>query len=164
MSIEYRNLDVHFVVDTRPLGFTRLRLNKLLINSVALIHERVLPFYDCHGIQIRTILIDCGREYCEQVDNHFYEIYLASQGIEHRNTRPASPFTNGFVEKSHTISKKTSPLQRFSGRNGIAPSKTSEGSGCLPRSPQRASSTLRLPFQGKDCNGYVQDSSHQIEG
>lgn len=87
------------------IGFARLCLNKLPINSVALIHEQLLPFYDSHGIQIQSILTDCGREYCGRADSHFYEIYLASQGIEHRTTRPASPFTNGFVERFHRTLK-----------------------------------------------------------
>ncbi len=90
---------------SNSLGFARLCLNKLPINSVALIHEKVLPFYDSHGIQIGSILTDCGREYCGRADSHFYEIYLASQGIEHRTTRPASPFTNGFVERFHRTLK-----------------------------------------------------------
>ncbi len=90
---------------SNSLGFARLCLNKLPINSVALIHEKVLPFYDSHGIQIGSILTDCGREYCGRADSHFYEIYLASQGIKHRTTRPASPFTNGFVERFHRTLK-----------------------------------------------------------
>lgn len=90
---------------SNSLGFARLCLNKLPINSVALVHERLLPFYDFHGIAVRASLTDCGREYCGQADNHFYEIYLGSQGIEHRTTRPASPFTNGFVERFHRTLK-----------------------------------------------------------
>jgi transposase InsO family protein len=38
----------------------------------------------------------CGRQ-----NQHFYELYLGSQNIEHRVTKPASPYANGFVERFH---------------------------------------------------------------
>ncbi|HET9869149.1 MAG TPA: integrase core domain-containing protein, partial [bacterium] len=40
-----------------------------------------------------------------KVDQHPFEVYLGAQGIEHRTTRPASPFTNGFVERFHRTLK-----------------------------------------------------------
>ena len=87
------------------VGFARLCLNKLPINSVALVHEKILPFYDEKGIALRSILTDRGREYCGREDGHIYELYLGAQSIEHRKTRPASPFTNGFAERFHQTLK-----------------------------------------------------------
>lgn len=87
------------------VGFAKLCLNKLPIQSAVLVHERVLPFYDQLGVYVKTILTDCGREYCGRPDQHLFELYLGAQGIEHRTTRPASPFTNGFVERFHRTLK-----------------------------------------------------------
>lgn len=86
-------------------GFARLCLSKQPIHAVALVHEKIIPFYDKHGIHVQAILTDGGREYCGRPDNHFYELYLGAQNIEHRVTRPASPYTNGFVERFHRTLK-----------------------------------------------------------
>jgi transposase InsO family protein len=87
------------------VGFARLCLNKLPINSVALVHEKILPFYDTLGVSVASILTDRGREYCGREDTHVYELYLGAQNIEHRKTRPASPYTNGFAERFHQTLK-----------------------------------------------------------
>ena len=87
------------------VGFAKLCLSKQPIHSVALIHEKVLPFYDERNLAIQAILTDGGREYCGRADNHFFELYLAAQNIEHRVTRPASPYTNGFAERFHRTLK-----------------------------------------------------------
>lgn len=90
---------------SNSVGFARLCVSKQPIHSVALIHERVIPFYDSLGISLGAILTDCGREYCGRPDQHFFELYLGSQNIEHRTTRPASPYTNGFAERFHRTLK-----------------------------------------------------------
>ena len=87
------------------LGFAKLCLSKQPIHSTALVHEKVIPFYDEWKIGVQAILTDGGREYCGLPDNHFYELYLTAQNIEHRVTRPASPYTNGFVERFHRTLK-----------------------------------------------------------
>jgi hypothetical protein len=87
------------------VGFGRLCLSKLPIHSAALMHEKILPFYDGLGVRVQSVLTDCGREYCGRQDQHVYELYLGAQGIEHRTTRPASPYTNGFVERFHRTLK-----------------------------------------------------------
>jgi len=73
--------------------------------SVALVHENMVPFYDGLSIPLSAILTDGGREYCGRQDQHFYEPYLGSQNIKHRVTRPASPYTNRFVERFHRTLK-----------------------------------------------------------
>jgi transposase len=87
------------------VGFGRLCLSKLPIHSAALLHEKVLPFYDELGTRVQSVLTDCGREYCGKPEQHVFELYLGAQGIEHRTTRPASPYTNGFVERFHRTLK-----------------------------------------------------------
>jgi hypothetical protein len=87
------------------MAFVRLCTHKRPIDAVALIHEKVLPFYDSHNVTVGAILADGGREYCGRPDQHLFELYLGSQNIEHRVTRPASPWTNGFVERFHRTLK-----------------------------------------------------------
>jgi hypothetical protein len=87
------------------VGFARLCLNKLPIHSVALVHERILPFYDSIGAKLQAILTDRDREYVGRADQHLFEVYLGAQDIEHRMTRIASPYTNGFVERFHRTLK-----------------------------------------------------------
>lgn len=94
------------VVDcSSSVGFAKLCVNKMPMTSVAVVHEKVIPFYDEMGIDIKAILTDCGREYCGLIERHPFELYLAAQNIKHKTTRPASPFTNGFVERFHQTVK-----------------------------------------------------------
>lgn len=87
------------------MAFVRLGTNKRPMDAVALVHEKILPFYDSHGVTVEAILTDGGKEYCGRADKHLFELYLGSQNIEHRVTRPASPWTNGFVERFHRTLK-----------------------------------------------------------
>ena len=88
------------------IGFARLSASKKPLHSVSLLHERVLLFYDRYNLEIGSVLTDNGREYCGRIDSHLYEIYLCAQGISHRRTRRASPWTNGFVERFHRTVKE----------------------------------------------------------
>ena len=87
------------------VAFAKICVSKQPITSVALVHERIVPFYESIGVPLRAILTDCGREYCGRPDSHYYELYLGSINVEHRTTRPASPYTNGFAERFHRTVK-----------------------------------------------------------
>lgn len=87
------------------VGFAKLCLSKTPIHSVSLLHEKVVPFYDELRLNLGAVLTDGGREYCGRPDQHFFELYLGAQNIEHRVTRPASPYTNGFAERFHRTLK-----------------------------------------------------------
>ena len=45
------------------------------------------------------MLTDNGREFCGRPEQHPYELLLAMEAIDHRNTRVRTPRTNGFVER-----------------------------------------------------------------
>ena len=47
------------------------------------------------------IVTDRGSEYCEKVENHDYELYLAINDIEHTKTKVKHPQTNGICEHFH---------------------------------------------------------------
>lgn len=65
------------------------------MDTVAPVHEKILPFYDIHEAKVEAIFKCCGR--VDPPD----DTQLGSQAIAHRVTRTASPWTNGFIERFH---------------------------------------------------------------
>jgi len=91
---------VQVVVDVFcSLAFAKVYTAKMPITACDLLYDRVLPFYAALGVEVGAILTDNGREFCGLPDQHPYELLLAMEEIEHRNTRIRSPQTNGFVER-----------------------------------------------------------------
>jgi hypothetical protein len=73
------------VIDANcSLGFGKLYLSKVPMTAVDVLNDRVLPFYEEHGVAIEHILTDNGRETCGKPLSHPYELYLTIQQIEHR--------------------------------------------------------------------------------
>jgi transposase InsO family protein len=88
------------VVDTYgSVAFGKLYTSKLQETAADILYNRVLPFYERHGLRIQAILTDNGTEYKGRPTVHMYEIFLALDAIGHRTTKVASPRTNGFVER-----------------------------------------------------------------
>ena len=88
------------VVDTYgSYAFGKLYTSKLPETAADMLYDRVLPFYESHGLKVEHVLTDNGREYCGRPMIHPYQIFLELNGIEHRRTRVARPRTNGFVER-----------------------------------------------------------------
>lgn len=79
----------------------RLYTSKLPVTAVHVLNTDVLPFFEKHGVSVRTVLSDNGREYCGRPDRHPYELFLQLEGIEHRTTKVRRPQSNGFVERLH---------------------------------------------------------------
>lgn len=79
----------------------RLYTSKLPLTAVPVLNEDGLPFFEQHGVPIKTILSDNGREFCGRPDRHPYELFLQLEDIEHRTTRVRRPQSNGFVERLH---------------------------------------------------------------
>jgi transposase InsO family protein len=91
---------VQVVVDTFcSLAFAKCYSSKMPITACDLLYERVLPFYDALNVPVQAILTDNGREFCGKPESHPYELLLAIENIEHRNTKVRTPRTNGFVER-----------------------------------------------------------------
>jgi len=91
---------VQVVVDVFcSLAFAKVYTSKMPITACDLLYSRVLPFYEVLGVPIGAVLTDNGREYCGLKERHPYELLLAMEDIEHRQTKPRSPRTNGFVER-----------------------------------------------------------------
>ena len=79
----------------------RLYTSKFPLTAVQVMNNDVLPFFDEHGVGIKTVLSDNGREFCGRPDRHPYELFLQLEDIEHRTTRVKRPQSNGFIERFH---------------------------------------------------------------
>lgn len=89
-------------VDTYcKVAHAKLYLSKTPITAADLLNERVLPFYEGHGLPVLRILTDRGTEYCGKPERHDYQLYLALNDIEHTRTKARHPQTNGIVERFH---------------------------------------------------------------
>lgn len=89
-------------VDTYcKVAHCKLYQTKTPITAADLLNDRVLPFYEMHGLPILRILTDRGTEYCGKVEHHDYQLYLAVNGIEHTKTKVRHPQTNGITERFH---------------------------------------------------------------
>ena len=66
-----------------------------------MLNDRVLPFFEAHGIPLLRILTDRGTEYCGAREHHEYQLYLAIEDIDHSRTRARSPQSNGICERFH---------------------------------------------------------------
>lgn len=96
-------ISMQSVVDAHcSLGFAGLYLSKAPITAADTLHNRVLPFYDEHGVTVEHLLTDNGREYCGKELQHPFELYLTINQIQHRRTEVRSPETNGFCEAGVT--------------------------------------------------------------
>ena len=80
-------------------AFGKLYVSKHPITVVDVLDDKVLPFYEKHGIIVEHILTDNGREYCGMAMIHPYQIFIELNDIKHRRTKVATLRTNGFVER-----------------------------------------------------------------
>jgi len=83
------------------VALVKLYDQKHAITAADMINDRVLPFYEEHGIPLLRILTDRGSEYCGNRERHEYELYLDLENIEHTRTKVKSPQTNGIAERFH---------------------------------------------------------------
>lgn len=90
-----------FVDTYSKVAHCKLYNTKTPITSADLLNDRVLPYFDEHGLPMLRILTDRGTEYCGKVENHDYQLYLAINDIDHTKTKARSPQTNGICERFH---------------------------------------------------------------
>ena len=73
-----------------------------------MLNDRVVPFYEEHGIPLLRILTDRGTEYCGNRDHHEYQLYLEVENIDHSKTKAYSPQTKAYA--SHCTSFEHSEM------------------------------------------------------
>lgn len=75
------------------------RKNALVAADI--LNDRVLPFFEAHGIRLLRMLTDRGTEYCGAREHHEYELYLTLEDVEHSKIRARHPQSNGICERFH---------------------------------------------------------------
>src|SRR6186713_2055561 len=90
-----------FIDTYAKVAFAKLYDRKTPITAADLLNDRVVPFYDEHGIPLSRVLTDRGTEFCGRPEHHEYELYLAVEDIDHTRTKTKSPQTNGICERFH---------------------------------------------------------------
>jgi transposase InsO family protein len=90
-----------FIDTYTKVAMVKLYDRKTPITAADLLNDRVLPFFEQHGIGLLRILTDRGTEYCGNPERHEYELYLAVENIDHTRTKVKSPQTNGIAERFH---------------------------------------------------------------
>ena len=90
-----------FIDTYAKVAFAKLYDRKTPITAADLLNDRVVPFYDEHGIPLSRVLTDRGTEFCGRPEHHEYELYLAVENIDHTRTKTKSPQTNGICERFH---------------------------------------------------------------
>jgi transposase InsO family protein len=88
-----------FIDTYSKVGFAKLYDRKTPITAADTLNDRVVPFFEAHGIPLSRVLTDRGTEYCGLPDRHEYELYLAVENIDHTRTKTKSPQTNGICER-----------------------------------------------------------------
>ena len=90
-----------FIDTYSRVAFAKLYLQKTPITAADLLNDRVVPFFEEHGLRLLRILTDRGTEYCGKKEHHDYQLYLAVEDIDHTKTKTKSPQTNGICERFH---------------------------------------------------------------
>jgi transposase InsO family protein len=81
------------------VAFVKLYDRKNALVAADMLNDRVLPFYEEHGVPLLRVLTDRGTEYCGNREHHEYQLYLAVENIDHSRTKAYSPQTNGICER-----------------------------------------------------------------
>jgi transposase len=75
-----------FIDTYAKVAFAKLYDRKTPITAAEILNDRVVPFYDEHGIRLSRVLTDRGTEFCG-TQSHEYELYLAVEDIDHSRTK-----------------------------------------------------------------------------
>jgi transposase InsO family protein len=89
-----------FIDTYTKVAFAKLYDRKNALVAADALNDRVLPFYEEHGVRLLRVLTDRGTEYCGNRESHEYQLYLAVENIDTR-TKARSPQTNGICERFH---------------------------------------------------------------
>lgn len=79
----------------------KLYTQKTAICAADTLNDKVIPFFEEHGVRLLRILTDRGVEFCGNRERHAFELYLEIEDIEHTKTKVRHPQTNGICERFH---------------------------------------------------------------
>ncbi len=80
-------------------GFAKVYNEKNAITAADFLNDKVLPFFDEHGMSLLRTLTDRGTEYCVIPEVHPYQLFLHLNDNEHTRTKARHPQANGMTEK-----------------------------------------------------------------
>src|SRR5512136_957718 len=90
-----------FIDTYTKVAWAKLYDRKNALVAADMLNDRVLPFFEAHGIPLLRILTDRGTEYCGAREHHEYQLYLAVEDIDHSKTKARHPQSNGICERFH---------------------------------------------------------------
>ena len=90
-----------FIDTYSKVAVAKLYDRKNALVAADMLNDRVLPLFEQQGVRLLRILTDRGSEYCGNLQQHEYELYLAVENIDHSKTKARSPQTNGICERFH---------------------------------------------------------------
>jgi transposase InsO family protein len=90
-----------FIDTYSKVAFAKLYDRKNALVAADILNDRVVPFFDEHGIKLLCVLTDRGTEYCGQRENHEYQLYLTLEEIDHSETKARSLQSNDICERFH---------------------------------------------------------------
>jgi transposase InsO family protein len=90
-----------FIDTYSKVAMAKLYDRKNALVAADMLNDRVLPFFESQGVPLLRVLTDRGSEYCGNLEQHEYELYLAVENIDHSKTKARSPQTNGICERFH---------------------------------------------------------------
>ena len=90
-----------FIDTYSKVSFAKVYTMKTPITAADLLNDKVLPFFEEQNVPLLRILTDRGTEYCGNIEQHDYQLFLAIKDIDHTRTKARHPQTNGIVERFH---------------------------------------------------------------
>ena len=92
-----------FIDTYSKVAFVKLYDRKNALVAADMLNDRVLPFYEEHGVPLLRVLTDRGTEYCGNREHHEYQLYLAVENIDHSRTKAYSPQDQGLGFILHLV-------------------------------------------------------------
>lgn len=90
-----------FIDTYSKVAFCKLYTMRTAIAAADMLNDKVVPFFEEHGIPLLRVLTDRGSEYCGTPETHEYQLMLALEDIDHSRTKAKHPQTNGIAERFH---------------------------------------------------------------
>jgi hypothetical protein len=84
-----------------PLAFALLPPAKVPVALPDVLNNRLLPFFEQHGVKVLPLPTGRRTEFCARWVRHRYKVSLAFHQIEHTRTKAHTPQTNGVCTWSH---------------------------------------------------------------
>lgn len=90
-----------FIDTYSKVAMCKLYDRKNALTAADMLNDKVLPFFEEHGVRLLRVLTDRGTEYNGKREQHEYSLYLSLEDIDHSRTQARHPQTNGICERFH---------------------------------------------------------------